>query len=101
MLHPYLGITWFRRVGEERARLAEILFKHAFDRYQEANPVALPPAEMEQDANNPFSDFLDGVCMLGMDNNRPPIPEIGEYERYLAAAETSGRGSRNSPRGGR
>lgn len=96
MLHPYLGIAWFRRAGADRATQAEVLFEHAFNRYQEAHPAPPPPIKTGPRAGNKFANFLDGVCMMGVADS-DPIPEVGEYDRYLKAAETSGRGSQNTP----
>lgn len=98
MLHPYLGISWFRRVdtSKERARKATDLFEHAFKRYQAAEPAPEPVTRKSMSTSS-FSSFIDDVSMADGPDEDPAVPAISEFDRYLEAHTRFGRGEPNRP----
>jgi hypothetical protein len=96
VLHPCLGISWFRKidVSGERATHAETLFAHAFDSYKAAEPA---PAPLEPKATPSSSSFLDEICMIDTVEDIPPAMAVSELDHYLQADRMFGPGHPNSP----
>jgi hypothetical protein len=97
VLHPHLGISWFRKLGADRAETALIIFKNAFDQYQ-----ASATTDTSSTKPNATSDvemgFLDDICMADVDLADNEITAaIGEYDRFLAANVTFPKGDANRP----
>ena len=98
VLHPYLGISWFRRVDTtgEHARKATDLLEHAFKNYQAAEPTP-KPVTRKLTSSSSFSSFIDDVSMADGEGEVPAVPAISELERFLQAHTTFGRGDPNAP----
>ncbi|KDR65759.1 hypothetical protein GALMADRAFT_1362644 [Galerina marginata CBS 339.88] len=78
ILHPYLGLLWFRKVDPAsiRAEKAKILFQHAFARYEAAEPVSEPITRQPAPTSS-FSSFIDDVSMADSNvENAPSAPTI-------------------------
>lgn len=99
MLHPHLGISWFRKLGADRAETALIIFKNAFDQYQASATTDLDTSSTKPNATSDVEmGFLDGVCMADVDLADDEITApIGEYDRFLAANVTFPKGDANRP----
>jgi hypothetical protein len=98
-LHPYLGLSWFRKVDAtgSRAERAKILFEHAFARYKAAEPVSEPATRRTAPASS-FSSFIDDVSMADTTvEDSAPTPPIRELDCYLQADSLFGRGEPNGP----
>jgi hypothetical protein len=67
VLHPHLGISWFRKLGAETAL---IIFKNAFDQYHLPQRTVTDP-DISSTKPNATSDvemgFLDDICMADVD----------------------------------
>ncbi|KAF5378354.1 hypothetical protein D9615_002986 [Tricholomella constricta] len=95
VLHPCLGISWFRKLGGDRAEKAEILFKHVYEQYCKARPAS---SQAPVQKTNSSSSFLDDVCMFGVADPEPTSnTQVGEVERFFASAKTFGVGEPNTP----
>ncbi|KAJ6484240.1 ribonuclease H-like domain-containing protein, partial [Mycena sanguinolenta] len=72
LLHPSLGIQWFRKIDSERdseflsASRAEVLFEHVYESYQQ-NSANEEPRQSEAPPQprraGKFSSFLQDICM--------------------------------------
>ncbi|KAJ7660882.1 hypothetical protein DFH06DRAFT_988730, partial [Mycena polygramma] len=96
MLHPYLGLPWFKKIGEgsDRADKAKILFEFVYDTYKKTHDrrqTRSAPAQPKK-----TSSFLDDVCMIDI-ADEAPLPQQSELERFYIAARTYGRGAPNDP----
>jgi len=80
VLHPYLGISWFKKLGGSRADQATIIFEHAFLGYKAAEPPKSPPTPSNLAKSSTTSSFLDDILM-----NDIPLSEDGSQ----AAEETT------------
>ncbi|SRR6266545_2992182 len=100
VLHPYLGISWFRKVDVtgHRAEMAKTLFKHAYEGYKAAEPVPIPVARKLTASS---STFLDDISMADSADEvtASDMPTIifDELERFLQAYRIFGRGDPNGP----
>jgi len=101
VLHPYLGVSWFRKIDTtgHRAEMAKTLFKHAYEGYKSAEPVPEPVARKLTASS---SSFLDEICMAD-DSDPDEVPTsmptiiFDELERYLQAGRIFGRGDPDGP----
>jgi hypothetical protein len=82
VLHPFLGMPRFRKMGEERANNAKTLFEVVYGSYnkthekQRTRKASTPPTRT--------SNFLDDVCMLDVDEET--LTPQTEVERFYLAA---------------
>ncbi|KAJ7148098.1 hypothetical protein C8R43DRAFT_1069164 [Mycena crocata] len=97
LLHPRLGMRWFKNLDKDRAANAKTLFEFAFDAYEKTHAEKLKrapksPRKVAKSGNS----FLDDVCMLDGDDD-DLIPMQPEFERFYMAYQTHGRGDINKP----
>jgi hypothetical protein len=100
VVHPHLGITWFRKVDPIRATQATTLFEHVYQEYKHqygpkttAQPQTLP----KQSASS--NSFLDALCLVdvAIDETSVPSVSVTEFDRFLAIDPSFGIGSRDYP----
>jgi len=101
VLHPYLGISWFRDfcwidTTGESARKATDLLEHAFKNYQAAEPTP-KPVTCKLMSSSSFSSFIDDISMADSEGEVPAVPAISKLEQFIQAHTTFGRGDLNAP----
>jgi len=95
VLHPYLGISWFRKLDEsgERANQALIIFGHAFKSYSEhEKPVEMVPTTSTTTTNSSLS-FLDSISLSDIPeptaaSNSQSLSELDRF--YLVTKPVGG-----------
>jgi len=95
VLHPYLGILWFRKLDEsgERANQASIIFGHAFKSYSEhEKPVEMVPTTSTTTTNSNLS-FLDSISLSDIPeptatSNSQSLSELDRF--YLVTKPVGG-----------
>ncbi|KAJ7178861.1 hypothetical protein C8R43DRAFT_871631 [Mycena crocata] len=95
MLHPYLGYSWFKKMGPERANNAKVLFEFVFESYKKTH-ATLPVQTKKTPLAKTSSSFLDDVSMLDVEED-DSAPQESEFERFYVACRTRGRGEPNNP----
>ncbi|KAF7372567.1 hypothetical protein MVEN_00119300 [Mycena venus] len=107
LLHPSLGIAWFRKIDKEResdllnATRVEVLFEHVYESYQQIHgnndESHQPKAAAQLSRPSTFGSFLDDICMANVED--VSVPEIAperELKRFWDAFK-SPKGDRNAP----
>jgi hypothetical protein len=99
VLHPHFGLSWFKKIGPDRAAYAKTLFEHVFARYQATHKQHVSPhTEKTASCATTGSGFFDDVAMIDIDDDEPdPVPQKPEYERFYSAGKTHGKGGINAP----
>jgi hypothetical protein len=107
VLHPSLGIAWFRKIDKEReseslnATRAEVLFEHVYESYQKihANNEESHQPKVVVPASRPgtFGSFLDDICMANVEDVSGPVaPPESELKRFWDAFKNY-KGDCNAP----
>lgn len=88
MLHPHFGLSWFKKLGSERASYAKTLFEHVFASYARQRAAASGTAAVSAAGRKSTgSSFFDAICKIGVesDDEEPVEVEKPEYERFYKA----------------
>ncbi|KAF7351928.1 HATC-domain-containing protein [Mycena venus] len=106
LLHPSLGITWFRKIDLERdsellsVTRAEVLFEHVYESYQQIHAgeeSRQPKATAQLSRDGTFGSFLDDISMANVeDASMPEIVPESELKRFWSAFKNYN-GDRNAP----
>lgn len=105
MLHPFFGLSWFRKIDKElgttdRASAAKLIFEHAYESYRrthEASSEPTAPKAPQRSRPGTMNSFLDDVCMADIDDDEGVETVVSELERWWSAFKTYGRGEPNAP----
>ncbi|KAJ7156332.1 hypothetical protein C8R46DRAFT_909917 [Mycena filopes] len=96
VLHPFLGISWFRKMGEDRGENATTLFNFVYESYKTTHDQQQQSPGAPAQPTKTSSSFLDDVCMLDVPEPQS-TPLESELERFYSAFRTHGRGAANDP----
>ncbi|KAF7375808.1 Dimer-Tnp-hAT domain-containing protein [Mycena sanguinolenta] len=88
LLHPSLGISWFRKLDPAHqlsAAHAQVLFEHVYDSYRRT-PVDTPRQPSAPTPPSRSTSFLDDICMVDVpDISKPTVTVLTELERFWIA----------------
>jgi hypothetical protein len=108
VLHPSLGIAWFRKVDRERkldptdplcAARAEVIFEHVFDSYQQVGSneeSSQPTAAVKRRQPSKLGSFLDDIRMVDVAEVAVPEVAVSELKRFWDAFKNYS-GDANTP----
>ncbi|KAK0455611.1 uncharacterized protein EV420DRAFT_1272158 [Desarmillaria tabescens] len=104
MLHPHLGLRWFRRLNDpDRATRAKILFEAVYKEYKDAaNKEDRASVQNLVPPRKKISSFLSDVMMndVSSDSETDPIASASlasECDRFYIAYKTIDQGDENDP----
>jgi hypothetical protein len=100
VVHPHLGITWFRKLDTDRAASASVIFEHAYNEYRHQHePKVTNTPSTAPKRTQSSNHFLDAVCLVDVElDQEPESPMLAnELERFLALDKAFNLGDRDYP----
>lgn len=99
VLHPHLGIRWFRKVDPVRAEKAKVILEHAFNEYSHRYAPKIDPRPNTAPKRTASSNgFLDSLCLVDVEIDDSSIsPTVSELDRFMAIDQHFGLGDRDYP----
>jgi hypothetical protein len=100
VVHPHLGIGWFRKLDSDRANEALAILDYAYQEYNvKFGPKLVTPPATAPKRTASSNSFLDALCMVDVEvkDNFVPTAVMGELERFLALDKSFGLGDRDYP----
>ncbi|KAJ7477620.1 hypothetical protein FB451DRAFT_1557286 [Mycena latifolia] len=94
LLHPSLGMAWFRKMESDpasstelSAARAKILFEHAYELYSQIHGAksTTPAAAVERARPGTLGSFLEDICMVDVANTTEAEVVVPEIQRFWDA----------------